>query len=58
MIAIDKLTLVVVNLLTTGSLEGITGHTRLGRKEETMALNGGGQTGNGESGSRVLHLEF
>jgi hypothetical protein len=53
-----KRTLVVVDLLTTGSLEGITRHTRLGREEETVTLNGGGQTGNGESGGRVLHLEF
>jgi hypothetical protein len=56
-IVVVERTLVVVNLLTAGSLEGITGHTRLGREEETVTLNGGGQTGNGESGGRVLHLE-
>jgi hypothetical protein len=55
---IIRRTLVVVDLLATGSLEGITGHARLGRKEETMTLNGSGKTSNGESGSRVLHLEF
>jgi hypothetical protein len=48
--------LVVVDLLTTGSLKGITGHTRLGREKETVTTNGSGHTGNGEGGSRVLHF--
>jgi hypothetical protein len=49
--------LVVVDLLATGSLEGITRHTRLGREEETVTLDSGGHTGKGESGGRVLHFE-
>lgn len=48
--------LVVVDLLTAGSLHGRSGHTCSRRSDETVTTNSGGHAGHNESRCSVLHF--
>jgi len=47
----------VVELVTTGSLEAITGHTRSGLADEAVGGDGGGKASNGGGDSVGLHCD-
>lgn len=50
--------LLVVDLVTAGSLEAITGETGRGRRDVTVGGDGGDEASEGNGGGVGLHVEF